>query len=221
MTVKIDVFVDVLCVWAWVSGIRVREVHQTFGDQVAIDWHVLNLFGCTEKRIGQGWADKGSYEGFGRHVHHVCESFDHVTPSKCIWQEVRPCSSLPAHLWLKAAEHVARQSGQPVCTGDWLAAVQEAFFAQGQDISQEAVLVEVFTGLRLDESALRAALATGEPGAAVARDLALAEEYRLRGSPSYVLNEGRQVLFGNVGYRIIEANIQEILNRPGDIASWC
>jgi len=36
-----------------------------------------------------------------------------------------------------------------------------------------------------------------------------------------LLNEGRQKLYGNVGYRIIEANVQEILHQPGNQASWC
>ena len=44
----------------------------------------------------------------------------------------------------------------------------------------------------------------------------------IEGSPSFVLNEGRQKLYGNVGFRIIEANIQELLQAPGgNQASWC
>ena len=35
------------------------------------------------------------------------------------------------------------------------------------------------------------------------------------------LNEGRQLLAGNVGYRVIEANIRELLDTPGDQQSWC
>jgi hypothetical protein len=44
----------------------------------------------------------------------------------------------------------------------------------------------------------------------------------VKGSPTMILNQGRQKLFGNVGYRIIEANIQELLREPNpDQASWC
>jgi hypothetical protein len=41
-------------------------------------------------------------------------------------------------------------------------------------------------------------------------------------SPSLLMNEGRQALLGNVGYKAIEANINEAL-RAGDgtNASWC
>jgi hypothetical protein len=36
-----------------------------------------------------------------------------------------------------------------------------------------------------------------------------------------VLNEGRQLLNGNVGYRVIEANIRELLVSNVVEASWC
>ena len=41
-------------------------------------------------------------------------------------------------------------------------------------------------------------------------------------TPSLVLNEGRQKLYGNVGFRLIEANVQGLIHAPGtDDASWC
>ena len=36
-----------------------------------------------------------------------------------------------------------------------------------------------------------------------------------------LINEGRQKLYGNVGYRVIEANIEELLTDNTDRASWC
>ncbi len=36
------------------------------------------------------------------------------------------------------------------------------------------------------------------------------------------MNAGRQILYGNVGYRLIEANLNELLRAPNsDDASWC
>jgi len=44
----------------------------------------------------------------------------------------------------------------------------------------------------------------------------------VRGSPTLLLNQGRQKLYGNVGYGVIEATIQELLREPdaGEV-SWC
>lgn len=44
----------------------------------------------------------------------------------------------------------------------------------------------------------------------------------VQGSPKFVLNEGRQKLNGNVGYAVIEANINELLRSPiAGAANWC
>lgn len=36
-----------------------------------------------------------------------------------------------------------------------------------------------------------------------------------------VEREGRQVLYGNVGYRILNAHIEELAKTPTLEASWC
>jgi len=65
-------------------------------------------------------------------------------------------------------------------------------------------------------------LESGVPQAALAGDYQDAEKSRIEGSPTLVLNEGRQKLYGNVGYRIIDANIRELLREPATgQASWC
>ncbi len=37
---------------------------------------------------------------------------------------------------------------------------------------------------------------------------------------AWILNEHRQILYGNVGYRVIEANVQELLRSHAGEASW-
>ena len=64
-------------------------------------------------------------------------------------------------------------------------------------------------------------LTNGEAMAALCSDLELRDTHRLEGSPTYLLNSGRQKLYGNVGYRIIEANVLELLEQPQGQASWC
>ncbi len=66
-----------------------------------------------------------------------------------------------------------------------------------------------------------ARLEDGQAYAALAEDYEIAGQSQVQGSPTFVLNEGRQKLYGNVGYRIIEANVQELLRDKRDMASWC
>ena len=76
--IRISYFSDVLCVWAYIAQIRLDELKLNYGDKLDIQYHFIPLFGCTDKRIGEGWKDKGSFKGFGNHVKDVCSKFDHV-----------------------------------------------------------------------------------------------------------------------------------------------
>ena len=63
---------------------------------------------------------------------------------------------------------------------------------------------------------------TGRAAILIKREgIQLKDKYSVKGSPSLILNEGRQIIYGNVGYRVIEANVQELLNQPENQASWC
>ena len=53
------------------------------------------------------------------------------------------------------------------------------------------------------------------------RDIELRDENKIEGSPTYYLNQGRQKLYGNVGYRVVSANLRELLEQPEHQASWC
>ena len=64
-------------------------------------------------------------------------------------------------------------------------------------------------------------LQNGSAMAALSGDLRSAQELAVKGSPTWVLNDGRQILYGNVGYRILGANIEELLKHPAAEASWC
>ena len=48
MTIKIDYFSDVLCVWAYLGQIRVDELKKTFGDNVSIHYRFMPIFGAAK-----------------------------------------------------------------------------------------------------------------------------------------------------------------------------
>lgn len=230
-TVRIDHFSDTLCVWAYVSQIRLDELRAALGDRISISYHFINMFGNTAKRIDQGWHDRGGYAGFGDHVLQVGSDFPHVEINPAVWKTVRPRSSAMSHLFLKSVQllqdkgEVSSNSIREYSNRDpfeqtiWL--VRHAFFNEARDIGQLAVLMSVADQLHLPRALIEEQLTNGEAMAALCSDLELRDSHRLEGSPTYLLNSGRQKLYGNVGYRIIEANVLELLERPQDQASWC
>jgi len=214
---KLTVFSDVLCVWAHIAQIRIDEAEQTFVGALQITARCCSVFGDTTSKIGVGWADRGGYPGFNRHLREIGERFDHITIHPELWLHVRPASSLGAHVTIKALQRV-----DDARAGTFIRALRNAFFTECRDIAQWSVRRDVLAAVGADIAQVEHCLHSGVAHAALASDLAAADSRRIQGSPTFVLNEGRQILYGNVGYRVLEANVREILRAPSaENASWC
>jgi predicted DsbA family dithiol-disulfide isomerase len=221
--VPIIYFSDVLCIWAFIAQLRLDEAKLAFDGRIEIDRKFCSVFGATSRKIAVQWGAKGGYEGFNAHLLHAAEAFPEVRINPGVWRTVRPASSMGPHLFLKAAQ-IAEAQGQ-IAMGASEAAtrgMRAAFFEEGLDVARWPVQCDVGRAADIDLDAVEALIRDGSAFAALASDYQDAETMGIQGSPSFVLNEGRQKLFGNVGYRIIEANIQELLRDPHpDQASWC
>ena len=229
--VSISYFSDVLCVWAYVAQIKIDELRRNFGDGVVVDERFVSIFGNTSGRIGKRWAERGGFRGYADHVREVGRGFPHVEINPDVWGEPHPASSLSAHLFARAARLVESRGGidaARIDAFDGRTAVEEltwrlrvAFFRDCQDLSRRGVQERVAAGLELPIDGIRAHIEDGTAFAALAADHEAAASLDIAGSPTLAINEGRQKLYGNVGYRIIEANVQELMRDDRDVASWC
>ena len=213
----IDYYTDMLCVWAWIAQPRLEELHRQWGDQVEVRNRYFDVFGDSYGKIEKQWGARGGFEKFGEHVVTAAGSHQHTRVDPRIWTRVRPRSSTPSHLLLKAVECTAGQAQVEALA----LRIRHAFFCEGRDISNRSLLLDLAAGEGLDHASLEQALGDGSATAALSRDQRSATEFSVRGSPTWVLNEGRQVLYGNVGYRILAANIEELAKHPRAEASWC
>lgn len=215
----IDYVSDILCVWAWAAEMKNAEVKKIWGEEVQLKPRFINLFGDTHSRIGLGWKDRGGFEAFAQHTQQVAEQFPELSLNKQVWSTVRPVSSIPAHLYLKAAS-LSGSSDKDVLL--LAKKMRDAFFKHARDISKVKIIEEIIKDEGYQLSSLLMYIHSGEAYAALWADQLLRESQQLKGSPSYLLDGGRQVLFGNVGYRVIEANIKELVERDKSAgASWC
>jgi len=229
--IRIDYFSDILCIWAYVAQIRVDEMLSQFGDHVEVSYHFFPVFGCTQTRIGEGWKDRGGFTGYNRHVRAIADRFEHVDVHPRVWLDNAPRSSAACHLFLAALallgqEGVIAAGPRPELAGKsvYEAAAWRlrcAFFQELRDIGRLEVQTAIASDLGLPVDALLERLHNGAAMAVMCRDAELRDQYRVEGSPTYILNGGRQKLYGDVGYKIIDANIREILNRREDQLSWC
>lgn len=65
---QVDYYTDVLCVWAWIAQRRMDEIAESWGRQVSIKFHYINVFGDALGHIGKKWSDKGGCAGFAEHA---------------------------------------------------------------------------------------------------------------------------------------------------------
>jgi predicted DsbA family dithiol-disulfide isomerase len=221
--VHVTYFSDLLCIWAYVAQARVDEVDSVFGTDVLIGHRRVTLFGDTAAKIGVGWNDRGGFEGHAAHVRSIAGRFPHVALHPDTWTVVRPRSSLSPHLYLSAvAEWEKAATGTERLAGDLAWAFRLAFFAEARDIGRGSVQADIARSLGIDVAAVGTLIEDGTAHARLAADHAAADRARIEGSPTFLLNDGRQKLYGNVGFRVLEANIRELLREPDpDQASWC
>lgn len=215
--ISLTCFSDVLCIWAYIAQARIDEVERQYGQQVDVDYRFCSVFADTRHKMATVWKDRGGYEGFADHLQSVGNQFDHIKLHPGIWRECRPLSSTPAHLTLKAAQKLGATKAE-----QFLHHIRSAFFERALDISNAEVLDQLLEESGIDIESIRAVFRTGEAHALLESDLREKDSLQLSGSPTFVLNEGRQKLYGNVGYGVIEANIKEVLKSPNSgAASWC
>lgn len=220
--IQIDHYSDLLCVWAYVAQARMDELQTQFPSELDIRWHYLPVFGDVPGKIDKMWSAKGGVSAYADHMREVAQGFPQVEVHPNTWEHVTPQSSAPAHLYLCAAR-VAAKTNQlpPNAEADLAWALRIAFFRDGLDISAQAVLRDACRQQHLELATLDLQLDSGAAYAALCDDMQQARDANVRSSPTLIFNEDRQRLTGNVGYRIIEANVRELLERPQTQHSWC
>jgi predicted DsbA family dithiol-disulfide isomerase len=219
----VECYSDVLCVWAYISQVRIDTLCEQFPNDVRVDYRFFPVFGDVAGKMQAQWSDRGGIAEYAKHVAQVAAGFDHIDISPDVWIRNTPTSSLPAHLLLCGIKvlHNDQTQPDPEVLPRVLRRLRQAFFAEGVDISNTHRLLDIAgkTGVNID--ALQQCLTDGSAHARFAADLAAATAASIKASPTLTFNEGRQTLSGNVGYRVIEANVRELLANPGDQQSWC
>lgn len=222
--IHIFYFSDLLCIWAYISQIRLKELKETFQDKIFIESHFVSVFGDVHGKLENRWNDKGGFKGYNKHIHEVAKKFDHITVHPDIWIQVIPPSSTSCHLFLNAIRILEMKecfepSEMVFEKVTW--AFREAFFARLANVSDRKVQFEIAEELGLSIAPIQAQIDSGEAYAQLSKDFDLVKEHTVTVSPTLIFNEGRQRLNGNVGYRVIEANIRELLHNPAGEQSWC
>lgn len=231
LPVQISYYSDILCIWAYVANRRMEHLIENFGDDIEIENHFCSVFSDARGKIETQWKNKGEYSGYNAHVRGVAKKFPHVKVHESIWLENQPHTSASPHLFVKAVEIIERDEVESGAVQipyrdrhstrvAW--ELRRAFFESAQDISDWSVHRQIADRVGVDYDLVDKKIRSSEAMAQLAVDYELSQKHDVTGSPTLIMNNGRQKLFGNVGYKLIEANVQEIMRSPASFeASWC
>lgn len=226
MGLSIDYYSDVLCIWAYSAKIKIDEMKKQFGDQIAISYRYTPLFADMHAMLEKNWAEKGGLQGYNKMMHKLNGMFPYVELHPEIGLQNLPHSSASCHLFLKAIDLLEQRNeiksddaqNTLLEQADWL--IRLGYFRDAQDVSEQSVLMSIAEQLKIPTTALETLLKNGEAMAALASCTTDDKQKLIEGSPTFVLNEGRQKLYGNIGYHIIDANIRALLEKPENKPQW-
>ena len=162
------------------------------------------MFGDVPRKLESQWSERGGASGYAQHVAEVVEQFGHVELDRDAWSVVSPASSMPAHLLLCAVRLLDLTKVAEVA-----AQIRHTFFVEAKDVSRRSELLTIVESTGLVVSEVEATWDSGHAHAELSSDLNLARDKFVASSPTLLFNEDRQRLTGNVGYRVIEANVRE------------
>lgn len=220
--IQVTYSTDILCVWAYVSQVRIDEIRCNFAERVRVEHSYFPVFGNALEKIDTQWQEKGGRAAYGRHVQGIVERFGHLPLADDLWLRDAPTSSVPAHLHLCAAQLLEAREELPSGASAALSwALRCAFFGGRVDISRRANIAGVIEAQNLPVGLFDECIDSGSAFARLSEQTRHAFDNGIKVSPTLIFNQDRQRLSGNVGYRIIEANLRELIESPDLRQSWC
>ena len=211
---------DPLCIWALVAQSKLDRLLGEVGDRVRVDYRVVPVFGSVPWRFSAGPWSKEGVEGRVAATRKIAAEGGRADVSGECWRKAMPATSWSPAAAIKAV--FALDEGRGELEGPrYQRALRERFFVAEQDIARRRIQLEVAEELGLPRAELEARLDDGSALAAVWEDHAEKERLHIQGSPTYVFDGGRAMLYGNFEERILRSTIEELLRGRAPGGSRC
>jgi predicted DsbA family dithiol-disulfide isomerase len=194
----VDVVSDVVCPWCYLGKRRLEQAIALADIPVAVRWHPFQL----DPTIPPGGKSRRAYlEGKFGSMERVAPTHANIAAAGAeigipfhFDRIERSPNTLDAHRLSRWAAAAGRQD-------EVVEALFRAYFTDGRDIGDPAVLSEIAGEAGLDADAIAARLASEEDRAEVEAEIASAQQIGVTGVPTYIV-AGR---YGVVGAQAPEA----------------
>jgi len=181
-------FSDPMCSWCYGFSPTIEAIRQTFGRALPIRVVMGGLRPGTETAM----TEEAKLE--------IADHWTHVHEATGLPFDGSGMSA-PGFIYdtdpAARAVVVARREGEEMA-GAFLARAQKAFYAEGRDVTTEAVLAEIAEEVGLDRDAFLAAWATEEAKQETWRDYAISQRAGVTGFPTLVAGPNAEGVYGVV-----------------------
>lgn len=214
MSIQIPVayWSDPLCIWAFVAQPRLEAVLSRHGVRLALEHHIVPVFGSVPQRFRHGaWAREGP-EGRAAATRRVARMHGREDISGDVWTDDAPASSWSSAAAVKAVGLLeAQEQARPGAMADYLLGMRQAFFVRNRNVSRRGEQLALAEAAGLDVTALEAALDDGRGAAALFEDHALRDAQHIVGSPTWVFDGGRAKLYGNFAEDLLHETVRTLV----------
>ncbi|MCL2724447.1 MAG: hypothetical protein FWD69_08420 [Polyangiaceae bacterium] len=206
---KFSYWSDPLCIWALIGQPKLDRVLGEFGDRVCVDYRIVPVFGSIPWRFARGsWAKEG-VEGRVIATRRVAEQGGRSDISGECWRCAAPATSWAPAAAVKAVFALGDGLGDRAGPA-YQRALRERFFVREQNIGLRKIQLEVVEEMKLPRAPVEARLDDGSALSLVCEDHAEKERIHIKGSPSFVFDEGRVMLYGNFDEGILYKTVEEL-----------
>lgn len=209
---------DPLCIWAFVAQEKLDRILAELGTHLVVDYRIVPVFGSVRWRFAEGpWAKEG-VDGRVVATRRIAERGGRVDVTGECWRKAAPASSWAPAAAIKAVFAMEARAESSAGSGArYQRALRERFFVNEEDVARRNVQLSVAEAEGLPRATIERQLDDGSALAAVWEDHAEKERLRIQGSPTYVFDGGRAMLYGNFDYGMLRSTVEELLrgSHPG------
>ena len=211
-TLTFQYWSDPMCIWAFVGQSKLDRILEEWGERVEVDYRITPVFGSVPWRFREGgWSDGGPEERREK----TCElarqhGIEDVEGE--VWIDSEPHSSWACGAAAKAVFQM-EEAGEadPGAGAQYLWEMREHFYRRDRNICHRDEQLAIADELGIDTDALARRLDDGSALAGLWEDENQRDELGVRGSPTYVFEGGRAVLYGNFPFAVLHSVVEELL----------
>lgn len=210
--IEFEYWSDPLCIWAYVAQSKLEAVLELHGERLAPRYRVVPVFGSIPQRFATGsWSEAGP-QGRAEATRRVAQQHQQENVDGACWLHDSPASSWSSGAALALVHHmVEEQTISRAQAERYQWRMRQRFFEENQNVARRSVQLELAEETDVSRHELERRLNDGEGLAALWEDHARGEKLGLRGSPTFVFDGGRAMLYGNFSEAVLNATVDELV----------